>query len=210
MVLVESYVAMRAESMQSYRAAPRVTIRQLESLIRLSEAVAKLKFSDVVLPNHVHEARRLIYACLLRLEKGTITLDDDSTDDTEDSQGEQDNQAEKKGASQQDLSFKRTLQTIDADEFERIAGTLIDHMRSLEAELKQTDILHVDAINAVEAVVAKDDLITWYIENCTDATSTQEDLEREFTKLNKVIKRMVNRDFTLIVCFFFFFSILFH
>jgi len=36
-----------------------VTVRQLEALVRLSEAVAKMSLSECVEPSHVKEAHRL-------------------------------------------------------------------------------------------------------------------------------------------------------
>ncbi len=36
-----------------------VTVRQLEAIIRLSEAIAKMNLSNFVLENHVNEAHRL-------------------------------------------------------------------------------------------------------------------------------------------------------
>lgn len=36
-----------------------VTVRQLEALVRLSEAVAKMALSEDVLPSHVAEAHRI-------------------------------------------------------------------------------------------------------------------------------------------------------
>lgn len=45
-------------------------------MIRLSEAIAKVKFMDEVLVVHVEEALRLMQSSLLKLERDTITLDD--------------------------------------------------------------------------------------------------------------------------------------
>lgn len=61
----------------------RVTVRTLESLIRLSEAIAKLKFSEEVVVQHVEEAIRLMQSSLLKLERDTITLDDSGAMDSE-------------------------------------------------------------------------------------------------------------------------------
>lgn len=64
--LVEAYVGMRKLG-QDVRAAEKritATTRQLESMIRLSEAHAKMRLSSVVSKADVHEAERLIQSAL--------------------------------------------------------------------------------------------------------------------------------------------------
>lgn len=64
--LVENYVAMRALG-QDVRAADKritATTRQLESMIRLSEAHAKMRLSETVTKDDVREAYRLIQSAL--------------------------------------------------------------------------------------------------------------------------------------------------
>ncbi|KJK79056.1 hypothetical protein H634G_05871, partial [Metarhizium anisopliae BRIP 53293] len=64
--LVSAYIAMRALG-QDVRAAEKritATTRQLESMIRLSEAHAKMRLSDTVTKEDVREANRLIQSAL--------------------------------------------------------------------------------------------------------------------------------------------------
>ncbi|GAB7341172.1 hypothetical protein MBLNU457_7467t1 [Dothideomycetes sp. NU457] len=64
--LVENYVAMRALGADVSASEKRITAttRQLESMIRLSEAHAKMRLSEEVLASDVHEAVRLIQSAL--------------------------------------------------------------------------------------------------------------------------------------------------
>jgi DNA replication licensing factor MCM6 len=60
--LVESYKRLRSEdaapgSSTSYR----ITVRQLEALVRLSEALARLRCSKAILPSYVREVTRRIH-----------------------------------------------------------------------------------------------------------------------------------------------------
>jgi hypothetical protein len=71
-MLVEGYKRLRTEdavpgSSTSYR----ITVRQLEALVRLSEALARLRCTDLILPQYVKEVtparrRRLIPSAFLR------------------------------------------------------------------------------------------------------------------------------------------------
>ncbi|CAI6335361.1 unnamed protein product [Periconia digitata] len=64
--LVDAYVAMRAlgADVRSQERRITATTRQLESMIRLSEAHAKMRLSEVVTEDDVHEAVRLIKSAL--------------------------------------------------------------------------------------------------------------------------------------------------
>lgn len=78
-LLVESYTTLRQrEGTGSGNSTWRVTVRQLESLVRLSEALAKLECVDEVTVKHVKEARRLLSKSIVRVEQPDIDLDEDA------------------------------------------------------------------------------------------------------------------------------------
>ncbi|KPJ19170.1 DNA replication licensing factor Mcm6 [Papilio machaon] len=79
-LLVEYYTVLRGRDAGGAGAgsgAWRITVRQLESLVRLSEAVAKLHCSGAVTEHHVHEAYRLLNKSIIRVEQPDIHLDED-------------------------------------------------------------------------------------------------------------------------------------
>ena len=63
------------------QSAWRITVRQLESMIRLSEAMAWLSCSAEVLPKHVQEAYRLLNKSIIRVETPDVDLDDNMEED---------------------------------------------------------------------------------------------------------------------------------
>ncbi|KAI0561678.1 DNA replication licensing factor MCM6 [Gracilaria domingensis] len=83
-LLVQSYKQLRqADSFGGARTSYRITVRQLESLIRLSEALARLHLDSFVRPQYVKEAVRLLRKSIIHVETEDIDLnnDDDDSDD---------------------------------------------------------------------------------------------------------------------------------
>jgi len=75
--LVRAYKELRTDdaapgSNSSYR----ITVRQLEALVRLSEALARVHCAHTVVPAHVEEAKRLLKASILKVEQSDIELEE--------------------------------------------------------------------------------------------------------------------------------------
>ena len=83
-LLVESYKGLRqADSTGGARSSYRITVRQLESLIRLSEALARLHLDECVRPQYVREAVRLLRKSIIHVETEDVDLDPEEDDDNE-------------------------------------------------------------------------------------------------------------------------------
>lgn len=75
-LLANSYRQLRQwDSTQANKSSYRITVRQLEAMVRLSEAIARLQCSDEVTCQHVAEARRLLQKSIVTVEKGQIDMD---------------------------------------------------------------------------------------------------------------------------------------
>jgi DNA replication licensing factor MCM6 len=57
------------------KSAYKITVRQLESLIRLSEAMARAHCDDVIKPAYVREVCRLMKNSNINIVKGDVEFD---------------------------------------------------------------------------------------------------------------------------------------
>lgn len=76
-LLVSNYGHLRQRESGTGKGTWRITVRQLESMVRLSEAIAKMECSNEVEPKHVKEAYRLLNKSIIRVEQPDIHLDDE-------------------------------------------------------------------------------------------------------------------------------------
>lgn len=81
-LLIQNYGHLRQRDVGTFgKNMWRITVRQLESMIRLSEAMAKMECSNEVQVKHVKEAYRLLNKSIIRIEQPDVHLDDE--DETE-------------------------------------------------------------------------------------------------------------------------------
>jgi len=77
-LLVQQYKHLRQrDSSGSAKSSWRITVRQLESMLRLSEAFARLHCCEEVTAKHVKEAYRLLNKSIIRVDQPDVDLDED-------------------------------------------------------------------------------------------------------------------------------------
>ena len=106
-VLREEYVKLRANDISCQKSSYRITVRQLESLIRLSEALAKVHLSDVILPVFVKEAARLLSTSIIKVTMNDVEMDDFSNEYLKERKPDEENREKEK-------------KIIKGEEFEKI------------------------------------------------------------------------------------------
>jgi DNA replication licensing factor MCM6 len=109
-VMIGEYKKLRQRE-SSNKSAWRITVRQLESMIRLSEALARMYLLEEVTSEHVHTAFRLLSKSIVRVEQPDIQLDDD--DNMMDNEG-MFRQSNKK-TKPDNLAAKETTSPTDTD-----------------------------------------------------------------------------------------------
>lgn len=195
--LVQKYKELRSDDAQGGigRNSYRITVRQLESLIRLSEAIAKANCVDEVTPQFVDEAFKLLQQSIISVEKDDVEFEDEEDygmDDTEagaaaaaladqmdtndDDNGENGTPAASARASQTPAPARRKTQ-ITYDDYIKIHNMLLRRVRDDE--------------NEAEDGVEEEDLLVWYLEQKEEELASQEDLEAQRSLARKVLKRMV-------------------
>ncbi|CAL9241936.1 unnamed protein product [Arabidopsis halleri] len=205
-LLVESYVALRrGDTTPGTRVAYRMTVRQLEALIRLSEAIARSHLEILVKPSHVLLAVRLLKTSVISVESGDIDLSEyqdangDNMDDTDDIEnpdnGDEDQQngaAEPASATADNGAAAQKL-VISEEEYDRITQALVIRLRQHE-ETVNKDSSELPGIRQKE-------LIRWYIDQQNEKKkySSQEQVKLDIKKLRAIIESLVCKEGHLIV-----------
>ncbi|GBE60961.1 DNA replication licensing factor [Babesia ovata] len=184
--LAQYYVGLRNGDAQSTKRSLRMTVRQLESLIRLSEAIARLKFSDFVEESHVEEAYNIFKSSLLRLSnKDLVVLEEERapTNDVDDGDEEWIMSTRRRHSADTDADApppapEADLMKIGMSEYEAISAVLLDHVS--EHQLLENEI-------------ASNELVEWYIQNVV-VPRTPEDADAWNLRLQRVVHRLLYVD----------------
>lgn len=220
-LLVEKYKELRADDAQGGigRNSYRITVRQLESMIRLSEAIAKANCVEDVTPNFVREAYGLLRQSIISVEKDDIEVDEEEDEVIDpalnNAGGEENNRRDGDGDSPMadgDAPPPPHDSDGDGDDDGGNAGVTgaaqargsqtpappPPPRRKTKIEYdKYMSILNllVQRVNRDDIEdgngVAHDELVVWYLEQKEDELNTQEELETERDLVAKVLKRMV-------------------
>lgn len=183
LTLVERYKELRSDDAQGGvgRNSYRITVRQLESMIRLSEAIAKANCVDEVTPAFVNEAFTLLRQSIISVEKDDVDLEDeedvvDSADvDADGGHEEVEAEAEMVDIAEPATQTKKTK--MSNEEYWKVVNTM---MRRINLDQE-----------TAEDGVEEEDLLVWYLEQMEDELESQEDLDRTRFIGKKVLKRMV-------------------
>ncbi|GAB2281063.1 MCM DNA helicase complex subunit mcm6, variant 2 [Dionaea muscipula] len=206
-LLVDSYVALRrGDAAPGSRVAYRMTVRQLEALIRLSEAIARSRLEAQVQQDHVREAVKLLQTSIISVESGEIDLSTFQGENNDDGDGGDQGQgdtwpsttpletaATDNGAANADgaANQQKKKLVITEEYFQRVTQALIMHLRQHDEALTQDDL----------PGMKQRELIQWYIEeqNKRDKYSSSEQLQSEVTSIKAIIERLIQLEGYLIV-----------
>ncbi|XP_044159199.1 DNA replication licensing factor MCM6 [Bufo gargarizans] len=192
--IVEQYKRLRQRDGSGVtKSAWRITVRQLESMIRLSEAMARMHCSDEVHPKHVKEAFRLLNKSIIRVETPDVNLDQDEEMEEEPQEAVNGDAGIPNGhvnginghteSEPKEAEPKPSLR-LSFTEYKRISNLLVLQLRKMEDEDESTQ--------------KKSELINWYLKEIESEIDSEEELVNRKQIIEKVIHRLVHYDQILI------------
>lgn len=177
--LVTRYKELREDDAQGLgRSSYRITVRQLESMIRLSEAIARANCTEEITPSFVAEAYDLLKQSIIRVEMDDIEMEDEErpAGELEEEAQEQD-QPQEQDAQQLQSSERAPPVSISYDKYVSIMNMLVKKIT--EDEKNGGDGLSADT------------LVEWYLLQKEDEISSEQEYLQERKLAYKVIKRLV-------------------
>ncbi|KAJ8756324.1 hypothetical protein K2173_025136 [Erythroxylum novogranatense] len=207
-LLVDSYVALRrGDTTPGNRVAYRMTVRQLEALIRLSEAIARSYLELQVQQHHVRLAVRLLKTSIISVESSEIDLSEfqegnqsGGNGDENDHFNHSDTQPSNAGttpatenAENGGQSEQRKKLVISEEYFQRVTQALVMRLRQHEETVLRD--------GSGLAGMRQGELIRWYVEqqNQKNSYSSVEEAKNEASKIKAIIESLVRREGYLIV-----------
>ena len=143
-VMVAEYKKLRLRE-SSNKSAWRITVRQLESMIRLSEAIARMLLLEEIKPEHVRDSFKLLSKSIIRVEQPDIQFDDNietleneiqAVSRVPETLGEQSMEVDLNPPQQDSVNqvIKKSLK-LSYDEYKRVSNMLVYYIRKKEEEI---------------------------------------------------------------------------
>uniref|UniRef100_A0A7S3PIF9 MCM C-terminal AAA(+) ATPase domain-containing protein n=1 Tax=Aplanochytrium stocchinoi TaxID=215587 RepID=A0A7S3PIF9_9STRA len=183
--LVECYRKLReGDNVGQNRTAYRITVRQLEALIRLAEALARLHLDDRVRPRYVEWAYHLLKTSIVSVSMSDITFNDpgleampgsgirskSNNNDSDSDSNDEEEDEEEDGTSRQRITY---------DEFENYKNLIVLFIRRQQSEI------------ASVADVVK------YVLSVSDDISSEHQLMGRRMLINRIINKMLQDSIVL-------------
>lgn len=196
-LMITEYKKLRQRE-SSNKSAWRITVRQLESMIRLSEALARMHLLEEVSEEHVQEAFRLLSKSIIRVEQPDIQFDEnveamlhaskrttETLGATEGADGQQMETGEDEAAPEMQ---KKASVKLSYDEYKRISNMLVYYIRKKEEEVDNESFTGIH----------KSELAAWYLNEIESQIENEDQLNEQNTLIEKIIHRLIHYDNVII------------
>ncbi|KAI9513229.1 MCM-domain-containing protein [Russula earlei] len=224
-VLVEKYRILRQDDgTGTGRNSYRITVRQLESMIRLSEAIARANCTSEITPAFVREAYSLLRQSIIHVEQDDIDFDEEevatvpgnaqpkaSEDDSQDvgMSGADDTEmtdpmyAEQSGTDGSTSTQPDGLMTPKPQQQDAGSGLAPEKRRMVITHdkymtLQSLIVLHLAAVERETGRgIDRDELIDWYLEIKEEEIQDVDELEYEKELITKVLRKLVKDNYLI-------------
>ncbi|KAG9202969.1 MCM DNA helicase complex subunit mcm6 [Epicoccum nigrum] len=187
--LVEKYKELRADDAQGGigRNSYRITVRQLESMIRLSEAIAKANCVSDITPDFVKEAYNLLRQSIISVEKDDVEMEDDEDEAAlaAAAEAEDDTLMAERARTETPAPAPREKTKITHDKYVAMRNMFVRRVNEDQEETQDG--------------VEEEELLVWYLEQKENEMETQEDLEAERLLAKKVLKKVVKEQYLMLI-----------
>ncbi|KAH1018069.1 hypothetical protein HUJ05_005891 [Dendroctonus ponderosae] len=157
----------------------RITVRQLESMIRLSEAMARMDISDDVQPKHVKEAYRLLNKSIIRVEQPDVHLGGD-----QDEVLQEDETSQLDGAQTPTPQLAKKKMVLSFEEYKHLSNLIVMYMRKQEAKFEEQG----------REGTHRSDVLQWYLDHIENTVESEDELIEKKDMLEKVLDRLIYHD----------------
>jgi DNA replication licensing factor MCM6 len=185
-LLVQQYRNLRNRDAGTSRSSWRITVRQLESMIRLSEAMARMHCSEEVTTRHVREAYRLLNKSIIRVEQPDVDLEEENEDAALEDEVEEDQEP-----MEQDGEQSKVKKSISYEDYKKMSFLIIKHIREKEEQGEA-------GAESSESASTKSDVVNWYLEEVSGDIESQEELLEKKILVEKVLDRLIYHDLIII------------
>lgn len=211
--LCKEYRKMRERDAGGQASSWRITVRQLESCIRLAEAMARLYAKDTVSQSHVREAARLLNRSIVTVEMPDVEWEDFEENEEElAAAAEQMNLEEDENVDKENVAPQQPVQTDDTP-VDKTGGTppkKRDNYRMKGSEFQKIRLLLLQAVRQREEELDVEDedapqiqpyntttLSHWFLETMEDVMAAEDqssdEAQREVFASLKSIDDVVKR-----------------
>ncbi|KAH8917384.1 putative MCM6-involved in replication [Atractiella rhizophila] len=192
-VLVEKYRLLRQDDSTGFgRNSYRITVRQLESMIRLSEAIARANCKAEITPANVREAYNLLRQSIIHVEKDDVEMEDDGTNGG-------------RGGNLSDENGEETKTNLASP----VPPTSpLAHAPAAKQKTKITYERYMSIINLLVFKLSeveretsrgmrKSEVVQWYLEQKEGEIENMDELQKEKDLIEKVLKKLAKEKYIL-------------
>lgn len=175
--LVSRYKELRVDDAQGMgKSSYRITVRQLESMVRLSEAIARANCSEEITPSFVAEAYDLLRQSIIRVDMDEIELADDDEEAPHNDTIAEPVERVSEAAPRRE---KKEKSTVSYHKCMGIMNLMVKHVS--------------DDTNSIEGEggLTAEEIVNWYLTQKESELNSVAELERERKLAYKILKRLV-------------------